>query len=188
MIKQYALGLFEISIFMKDGVSRFGYQLKNFWQSFIVLGLTLPFTLASVPYVYRAEEGLQSLSLNVITALFALKFFFSMGLVVGFSYIICHVLQKVNKFLKYVTVSNWATLIPLLLYIPFLYMMSQGSQEYDGVYSFLVLISLYSYAIGAFITKYILEIPWELAIFITICSMAISEGCYKLLFFIANMA
>ena len=187
MLKQYALGLFEISLFMRIGVSRFNHDFKHFLQSFIALGLTLPFTLISVPHLYWAKDDLRSSSLDVVTMLFGIKFFVSAALLVGFSYIICNVLHKGSLFLKYVTISNWVTLIPLLLYIPCLYVMSRGLQTYDVVYPFLIVFSVYGYAMGTFIAKHVLKIPWELAVFVGICSMAISEGCYKLLFFIANI-
>jgi hypothetical protein len=187
MCKKYLLGVFEIGIFMKDGVNRFGKGFPDLWCSFGIVLLSLPLILASVPYVYNAQEELQSISLNIVALLFGGKFFVSLGLQIGFSYIVCKVLQIPQKFIHYVTVSNWATIIPTLFYLPILYTLSQGFQNYDSVYPYLVFISIYSYALGAFITKYVLGIPWELAIFIAICAMAISEGCYKLLFFVANM-
>ena len=179
------LGLFEMALFMREGLKRFGNGKADLIKSFGIAYLTWPFIYASTPYLHDGLDKLENATLEQVQFLYMAKFPISIALVIGFMYIVCHVLERKDKFIKLITVSNWATLIPLLLFLPFFFMMRSGA-EYTVIYPYIVLISVYSYALGAFITKHVLAIPWELAIFFTICTLAIHESCFRVLYFLAQ--
>ncbi|MEM8833015.1 MAG: hypothetical protein AAGB32_00610 [Pseudomonadota bacterium] len=56
-----------------------------------------------------------------------------------------------------------------------------GFQNYDDIFPYFVVMSLYGYAITAFVIRYIVDIPWELSAFLAICLMAINEFGYDVL-------
>ena len=180
------LGCFEIALFMRDGIGRFSTDLKAMWQSFVILIIAVPFTLTSVPYMYAVTEELHNLPLSAIMPLYALKMFVSLALGFSFIYMFCKITDRKQHFVHYVTVSNWSSIISLVLYIPAIAVMKMGWYDYNDVYPALILTSLYAYGFAAFITKYVLRIPWELAVFVTICLLAINESMFDILYYIAQ--
>lgn len=186
-IKQYLLGCFEISIFMKEGVNHFNDNLSAMWKSFGIVSLTLILIVISTPFIYAAKESLHGISLPSVAMLFILKFIIGSTVTLLFLYMFCKVINRTHNLIKYITASNWASIIPLILFITPLILMKLGPYTYDDVYPALVVISVYAYALTAFVTRYIIDIPWELAIFVTICTMAINEAGFDLLYYTASL-
>lgn len=179
--KNPLLGCFEISIFMRTGVNHFDGKKSSIIRSFYVVALNLILVLATVPFVYAAQGDLQAQSLFAVTALFALKFVGCLVCSLLFVYYCCKIIQRKHNYSKFITTANWCSLIPLVVFAPFLLLLAFGPTTYEHVASVVVFISMYSYVITAFVTRYVIDVPWELAGFIAICTMAINETGFQLL-------
>jgi len=184
--KNHLLGCFEIALFMKEGFLRFDDSQKSFLQSFWVLGLNIPLLLLAIPFIYAAKEELQSDSMTFIAILFILKFviFYAIGFI--FIYYLCRFMKRSEHFKQYVTISNWSALIGIIAFIPLLALLHFTQKSYDDLYYAIIILSLYSYCYSAFIIRHVIKIPWELAIFITICFLAINETGFDLLYWISQ--
>lgn len=172
---------------MREGVERFAGDIKAFWQSFIVLGLNFLLIPLSIPFVYEADERLQQASLGFVIFLFLLKMIIVVLALVAFSYFICKLLKREQDFLRYITTSNWVSLIGLILYLPFIVIMEMELANYTELAPYLIVIAIYIYVIVAFVAKYVLKIPWELAGFISICSLAINESFYNTVYMLTGI-
>lgn len=156
------------------------------FRSFLVVAVTFIFMLLTIPYIHSAKESLQGTSASLLTILFTLKFFIGLVLTLGFVYFFCKIVKRKHNFIKYIAVSNWCSIIPLVLFIPLLILLKLGMSTYNDVYPLIIVISVYSYALAAFIVRYVIDIPWELAVFVTVCILAINEGSFDLLYYIAS--
>ncbi len=185
-LKTYLLGVFEISLFMKIGLDRFSGDLNSFLRSFYVLFLNIALIPISIPYLYAVDPNLQNMSLNSIIIIFIVKFILVIALLVTLSYYLCKFLKRQEYFVKYITVSNWASLIAVILYLPFIIMMAVGTYSFSDLAPYLILVSIYMYSLAGFIAKYVLQIPWELAAFIAILSMAINESSFELVYLVTG--
>lgn len=186
MIKSKLLSVFELSLFMVDGFNRFENDKKQFIYSFGVAFLSLPFIILSIPYLREFKEDLLEISVLTATIMMVVKYFFSIAVLTFFSYYLCKLMKKKDRFFKFVTVTNWMTLTPLVLFIPFLILMMNGIYMYEQAYPFLVIVALYSYVLTAFVIRYVIDIPWELSVFFAICTMAINQFFYQVYFDIVN--
>jgi len=185
-MKEKLLSIFELSIFMVDGFNRFKSDKKDFLHSFGVAFISIPFFILSVPYLRAFEPNLMELTLTTAIILMVTKYFLSMAALILFVYYICKIMKKKSRFYKTITVMNWMTLIPLILTLPFLALMMSGLYTYEQSYPMLVVITLYAYALTAFIIRYVIDIPWELSVFLAICTMAINQFFYEVYLDIAN--
>ena len=184
--KNPLIGSFEIALFMKSGINNFDSNLRSMIRSFAVVLVTFAFTIATVPYIHVAKETLQDHSVVFVTALFAVKFILCFIATLLFIYYFCKITHRKDNFIRYITVSNWCSLIPLILFLPIFIAMLADFKTYNDLYPATILISLYSYALATFITRYVIDIPWELAAFVTVCVLAINEGGFSLLYYIAG--
>lgn len=184
--KNPLIGCFEISLFMKSGINNFDSNLKSMIRSFAIVMASFVITIITAPYIQVAKADLQDHSLGFVTTLFAIKFIVCFIAVLGFIYYFCKITHRRNNFIRYITVSNWCSLVPLVLFLPIFAAMLAGIKTYDDLYPATVLISLYTYALATFITRYVIDIPWELAVFLTVCVLAINEGGFSLLYYIAG--
>lgn len=175
------LGCFEISIFMRTGVNHFDGKKSSIIKSFYVVVLNLILVLATVPFIYSAQGEWQSQSLFFVAFLFGLKFIGCLLCSLFFVYYCCKIIQRKHNYSKFITTANWCSLIPLVVFLPFLLLLAFGPTTYEHIASIVIFISIYSYVVTAFVTRYVIDVPWELAGFIAICTMAINETGFQLL-------
>lgn len=181
--KNPLLGCFEISLFMKTGINHFDSEMKAMWRSFIVVGLTLLFTLLTSPYIHEAKIDFQDNPVAFTTFLYGIKYVVQFLAILLFTYYFCKIVKRKKNFVRFITTSNWCSIITLIVFIPIYVFLVLGNGTYDDVYPILVAISLYAYALAAFVTRYVIDIPWELAVFMTVCVLAINEAGFKLLYY-----
>ena len=176
------LGCFELSLFMKDGFSRFQNDQKALYLSFIIpIIATFGLLIAALPYAYSADTEFQKISLISLTNLLLAKETLTFAAAVGFIYAMCKFTGRRQHFKKALITSNWSAMIGALLFLPVLFLMVKGAYSYDDLYPTMIISSLYAYAILAFIFKHTLRIPWELSAFMVVCFIAINEGGVDLL-------
>ena len=174
------LGCFEISIFMKTGVNHFDDDLRSMINSFGIVLLNFAFMWLTVPFMYEFKQDFYSQGPGFIALVFAIKFFLIIPILLLFAFFFCRIVKRQHKFVKYVTASNWLSLVPLVLFVPFFLMMQFGPTTYGDIEPFIIVISVYSYVLTAFMTRYVVDIPWELAVFMTVCALAINEASFSL--------
>lgn len=176
------LGCFELSLFMKDGLSRFQNDQKALYISFIIpITITFSLLIAAVPYAYTSDLEFQKISLVSLTNLLLAKETMTFAASIGFIYAICRFTDRLEHFKKALIASNWSALIGALLFLPVLFLMIKGTYSYDDLYPTMIVSTIYGYAISAFILKHTLRIPWELSVFMVVCFIAINEGGVDLL-------
>lgn len=184
------IGCLEISLWMKGGFNHFNNDLSVFIRSFIFIALNFIFVLLCAPYI----SDIQSAEMKSITPpgdtafntaiLYGIKFIVGTAVSIAFMYFFSGIIKRRKHFIRYITVNNWCSLIPLILMTPIYLMWMTNMGNYEQAYPFLLLISLYSYALSAFIIRYVIDIPWELAIFVTVCLFFINDVGFKILHYI----
>ncbi|MEM6812578.1 MAG: hypothetical protein AAF549_08960 [Pseudomonadota bacterium] len=118
--------------------------------------------------------------------MYAAKFLISFLVAIFFAYLFCKILKRGQKFIKLVTTNNWASLISLIIFLPFWICLSFGFYNYSDMLPYLIILSIYSYAVTAFIIRFVIDIPWELSIFLTVCLLAINEFMFDAIKFISQ--
>ncbi len=181
-IKERLVGTLEIALFMKSGINNFDNDFRAMIQSFSIFVLSFVFSIMSFPFLYEAKQELQNLGFSSALVIFILKFLIGYILALGFIYFINKIMKREHNFIKFITTSNWASLINLVLFLPLFFLMKSGVSNYNDLYPHMVILSVYSYVLSAFIIRYVIDIPWELAVFITVCLLALNEAGFKMLY------
>lgn len=184
--KNPLLGCLEIALFMKEGVQRFHDGKQAMLKSFLIAALNIPLLIISMPFVYAAKENLQASPISLINMLFIAKIIIVMILGLALIYYFCHITQRKQHFIKYITVANWSALIGMILFIPIIITLQWGLKTYDDLYPVIIVLDVYSYAYATFVLKHVLQIPWELSIFLMVCLMFINETCFDILYWITK--
>ena len=175
------LGVFEIALFMKTGINHFDDDFRKMLFSFIFIAINFVFVLFSIPYLQQSSESIVNASSLSAIGIYGVKFILVTAIGLVFTYYLCKIMKRKHTFIKLVTTSNWTSLISLVLFIPFFGLMASGMQTYDNIFPYLIVLSLYGYGITGFIIRYIVDIPCELAAFMTICLLAINELGFDLI-------
>lgn len=181
------IGAFEIALWMKSGFNRFNDDFRSMLKSFVIVGISFVFVLLSAPYIQNIQNSeINSLTPSASTLLntqilYGVKFVVTTALSLIFMYFMMYILKREPRFIRFISVSNWCSLIPLLAFLPIYFGWLMGFTDYEQSYPFLIVISIYFYALTAFIIRYIVDIPWELAIFITVCLFFIDDFSFKIL-------
>ena len=175
VIKNNLLGTLEIALFLRGGVDRFQPTNKNFKTSFLIPILLLPMTLATVFFAHPAGE-LADGATQILAIIYTLRLFLSLGLFLGFVYIMAKTLDKTNEFKRLATANNWITIPAAVAMLPLLAMFLSGSHSWTEIYPMMVCITLYSYAYSGFMIAHVMRIPYELAGFMAIAGMVIHQS------------
>lgn len=175
------LGVFEISLFIKTGINHFDDNFSKMLWSFIFVAINFIFVLLTLPYLYESNTDLQNISLSASFAIYIIRFVLTLIAGLTFVYFFCKTVKRKHTIVKLITTANWTSLISLILFLPFFAVMIFGYFSYADLLPYFIMISLYDYAITAFIIRYIVDIPWELAAFMTICLLAINEFGFDLI-------
>ncbi len=184
--KNPLLGCFEIATFMREGPQRFFEGKKAMWRSFLIAALNIPLLLISMPYVYAAKENLQTSTLSLITLLFLIKVIVVMIVGLVLIYYFCHLTKRKDNFVYYITVANWSALIGIVIFTPIIILLHFGIKSYEDLYPAIILLGIYSYAYSTFVLKHTLKLPWELAVFLMVCLMAINETAFDFIYALAS--
>ncbi len=186
-IKQALLGCLEIPLFMPQGAKRFRNDREAMVRSFGVLLLaTIPFLLIMIPYK-PLEPGMESMSVQVITALYCLRSVLAIAFGIAFSFMFLRVLKKEDCLFRLITASNWLSVSAAVLTLPLAILLATGMQDWEALYPVMIVLSVYSYIWTAFLVTYVVKIPWELAGFFVIFGMFIDETLYDILYWFAGV-
>ncbi len=179
-LRQNLLGTLEIALFMRKGAERFSPTASMMKKSFILPIILLPLSLMVVLSAHP-EGQLDTLSMQVLTAIYALRLFLYLGIFLGFVYLMASKLNRIEDFYRFAAANNWLTLPAAALMLPLTLLFMNGAYEFSEIYPLMVFITLYSYAYTAFMATHILRIPAELACFVAIAGMAINQSALEAL-------
>jgi hypothetical protein len=173
-IRRNLLGILEIALFMPQGAKRYTADKNAFKSSFLIPLAVLPLSLITL-IAAHPESSLDTASLHVLTLIYALRLFISLGLFLAVVYCMADKMGKRDDFYRFAIANNWLALPPALIMLPLSLGFLNGVYSWDEIYPLMVVITLYSYACTAFMATHILRIPYELACFIAILGMAIHQ-------------
>ena len=175
VLKKNLLGTLEIALFLKKGADRFSSNHKNFKTSFLIPILLLPLTLVTVFYAHPAGQ-LADGATQILAIIYTLRLFISLGLFLGFVYMMAKTLDKAKEFKRFATANNWVTLPATIAMLPLLLLFLNGSHSWAEIYPMMVIVTLYSYAYTGFLIAHVMRIPYELAAFMAVAGMAIHQS------------
>lgn len=173
-IKHNLLGCLEIALFMPTARNYFGKTAGDACRSFIIPVLLFPLTIFAF-YLYPKPELVDN-SLQLVTLLYALHMVVCWVLSLSTIYWILRGIDRKQYFFQFVTAYNWLAVPSTVIILPVLWMLFSGSHSGEEVLPILIFLIFYSCAFTAFMATYVLRIPWELAGFIVILTMAVSDG------------
>lgn len=174
-IKTSLLGTLELSLFLKRGVERFENTSKGFWLSWLV-----PIVLIVPNILLSASEGdFESLSFEAMMIIASYQALVSSFFYLGFVWVLCWPLDRVDRFFRFGAAVNWLSLASLLLFLPYYilhHFSSLGSEELGHL--LLVIVGMIV-CILTFTAKHVLNVNWlialGLALFAFVCEYAAAE-------------
>lgn len=170
--KDKLLGCFEICLFMKEGVNKFGSSKQESLRSFLIPILFMPLALYVSALVSDSSESFFTYILKGV------QIVIGYGLFLTLVYLGAKQFQKQENFPKFVTAYNWITLPLMLFVLPIIFIVFTGG-NYEGLKTYAVFITIISYVFTGFIATYALRLPWELGAVVAVISMAIEEVLSK---------
>lgn len=174
-IKSALLGCLEIALFMPKGIERFGTDIGAMWRSFILPILSMPLTFIALTHMQNATPELTEASYITVAGLFFIRGIFTIILGLGILYAFSKAYDRMQYFCLAITIGNWTTVISTVLFLPILLSMMLGWHNWEDVYPFSLILTMYTYIFGTFAMTYALRIPWEMAGFLTIIGLAINQ-------------
>lgn len=181
-IKRNLLGCFEVALFMPEARKRFGDSDDEAMRSFIVPVIFFPLTLLAV-YMYPKPE-IANDSTNTIALLYSLRLIATWLLFLGTVYFIVKNIGRKEHFHQFVTATNWLTIPATVIFFPIVVMLFSGTHGWEELYPFMMALMYYSYAFTAFMTAYVLRLPWELAGFITMIGLIVNNSTLDVLYWV----
>lgn len=175
ILKNNLLGTLEIALFLKKGADRFSSDSNNFKTSFLIPILLLPLTLVTVFYAHPSGQ-LADGATQILAIIYTLRLFISLGIFLGFVYMMAKTLDKAKEFKRFATANNWVTLPATIAMLPLLLLFLNGSHSWAEIYPMMVVVTLYSYAYTGFLIAHVMRIPYELAAFMAVAGMAIHQS------------
>lgn len=132
-------------------------------------------TLVTVFYAHPAGQ-LADGATQILAIIYTLRLFISLGLFLGFVYMMAKTLDKAAEFKRFATANNWVTLPATIAMLPLLLLFLNGSHSWAEIYPMMVIVTLYSYAYTGFLIAHIMRVPYELAAFMAVAGMAIHQS------------
>jgi hypothetical protein len=192
MIRQALWGCFEIMLFMRSGVNRFSDTREDALRSFMWPVLFLPFAMVSV---FLHPSDILSMPWLLLLHLGRMLVTLTLFLVIVYALTIHYGRQ--GFFFKFVNIFNWMNIPAFVLALPgfvLLGVFSFGAGPFDSLGElieyyrpFEILTILLGYVYLAFILTHALRIPWEIAGFIAIVNMCITETLLDMVLYISGI-
>lgn len=173
-IRRNLLACLETALFMKQGPERFSISKQAMKRSFLIPFLVLPLTISTM-IAAHPDPDLSMGAIHAIALVYGLRTVLYLAGFMAFIYFMAKSMDRVENFARMVTANNFLVLPAAVLMLPLSIAFMNGGYTWVEVYPLMVCITLYSYAYTAFMAAYVLKIPKELAIFVSICSMAINQ-------------
>jgi hypothetical protein len=184
-IKRNLIGCLETALFMPTARRYFGNSAGEACRSFIIPVLMFPVTIFAF-YLYPKPE-LADKSLELVTILYAVRVAVAWLLSLGTIYWILRGIEREQYFFQFVTAYNWLAIPCTVVVLPVLWMLYSGSHSGGEILPLLLFLIGYSYVFTAFMAAYVLRIPWQLAGFIVILTMAVNDGTMNVVSWVGSI-
>lgn len=179
-LRRNLLGALETALFMRSGPERFSQSEKGMKLSFLIPLIILPFSI--VPMIAaHPESGLSAIAMYALAAVYGLRTVLYLAGFTAVMYILAKNMGRMDGFYRFVTANNFLVLPAAVLMLPLSFGFMSGLYSWAEVYPMMVCFTLFSYAYTAFMAMHVLRIPFELAVFVSVCSMAINQGALGLM-------
>lgn len=183
-VRRNLLGTLEVALFMPESRTRFSPNADEAIRSFMIPTLLLPATLLLVYLSPRPE--LADSTANTIAFLYSLRMVMGWALFLGCTYWLAKSVNRKEYFCQFVAATNWLAIPATLIYLPVALMIASGAYTWTDLYPFTVCLTIYTYAFTAFMTAYILRVPWELAGFVAVISVMVNNYTSDLITFVGD--
>lgn len=184
-IKRNLLGSLEVALFMPSIEKRFGADYEEALRSFYVPLFMFPFALLGL-YLFFPVDSFDA-SENTLTMLYSLRYAGAIGMFLALVYFIAINIDRREHFIQFVIAYNWVAIPSTMLLLPVLILVYSGAYSAGDVLPFLVCTMIYSYAFTAFLAMRIFRLPWEMGMFFAFISLAINNGSFQLMDWVAQM-
>ncbi len=182
-LRQNLLGSLEVALFMRTGTGRFSASRESMKRSFMIPVVLLPLTVASVLAAH--PEKLDIASMQALALIYTLRLFVYLAGFLALVYSMARSMDRLDSFYRFATANNWLTLPAAVIMFPVLALFLNGYYTWAEIYPLMVFMTLYSYAYTAFMTTYVLRVPFELACFVAIAGMALHQTSLEALKWVA---
>jgi len=184
-IRKNLLGCLETALFMPAG-TRIGSGYEEMLRSFFVPVLAFPVALLAI--YLSPQPGMAGYSENTLSLLHTLRFTLSLGIFLGFVYVIASKIERRDHFFRFIIANNWLSVVPAVLTLPILFMLTGGDgQSFVEAQALSALLLVYTCAMTAFIAACTLVIPIELAGFIAFIGFVVNDSSYDILGWITRL-
>ena len=179
-IQRNLLACLETALFMPNGPERFSVSRAAMKRSFLIPFLVLPFSILTM-IAAHPDPQLSQTSMYALAIMYGLRTVLYLGGFYALMYGMSRHLKKEESFTRMVTANNWLVLPVAIMMLPLSLSFMNGFHSWQDIYPMMVFLTLYSYAYTAFMAAHVMRIPLELAVFVSICSMAIHQSSLDLI-------
>lgn len=171
-LENVVLGVLETACFLKQGVLRFGNTQGEAIRSFVVFAITLLFSYWILYYMYT-EINIDAAIFMQICVSETIRQCVVMAFVLFAVYGLCHIHERKQYFLRFVSGQNWLSLLALAFHLPLLLFLSAGIHTIEDIDFLRIGFLIYSTTIFGFFTAYSLQVPWYIAAYIAFLSLSV---------------
>lgn len=176
--RSHLLGCLDAMLFMPRAGERFSGHYNDMLGSFVMVVLASPLMLMGA--LIAPAPALAEQSQNLVSLTYTLRFAITLGIFVGFVYLLASRTERQQHFFKFVTAYNWMVVLSIVFSLPVTLMMASADPitAHQGLVLSYFLLA-YMFAITAYIAASTLNIPMELAAFIAIIALQIDRSSYE---------
>lgn len=186
-VKQKIRGAVEFMLFMPGAEKPFREtSFKSMIRSFIIPLMLIPYGIFGMSLTHNTElqelsklEGINNFSFETFVMITIIKALLITAFMLTVIYFFAKWMERSHFFYDYVSAGNWIIIPGMVPSLILLVMILTGGQDWMGVYMVATLNIIYGIAVSAFMTKRLLEIPWELAGAVAIFGLAVGETANK---------
>lgn len=176
--KRHLLGVFEISIFMKAGVSRFDPDFNTMLRSFFWPLLVLPVAVVMAS-LFSPSETMND-SFGLLLFLHFIRIVVTTGLSLTAIYFFAKKIDRSQYMLQYITVSNWFEIAMFIIVSPILLILMAGGVV-DDVKNYAIFVVCLGIVYNGYIATHAMRIPWELGTLVAVSLLFIQETGFDLI-------
>ena len=174
--KRHLLGIFEISIFMKAGVSRFQPDFKMMLRSFFWPALLMP--VAVVTASLLSSDAARH-SFDFLLMLHSFRIIATFGLSLGLIYFLAKKTDRTQYIFQYITTTNWFEIAMFIIVSPILVILMMGGVV-DDIQNYAIFVTCLGVVYCGYIVTHALRIPWELATLVAVSLLFVQETGFDL--------
>lgn len=178
-LKKHFLGIFEISIFMRAGVTRFQPDFSMMLKSFFWPLVILPVAVLTAAYMSPGAP------FGLLLVLHVLRLVITYALSIALIAFLATKIDRTKYIYQYITTSNWFEIVMFVLISPILIFMTMGGVMEDIQY-YAIFITCLGIVYTGFIVTHALRIPWELATLVAVSLLFVQETGFDVVEFITQ--